>query len=168
MAELELKQVVPKEFCLACDGCCRFIDPQSVFTPHLTGQDSDLLFKAGLAQTSINKNRFNLVLQGPIYYCPCFNGRINECNFYSFRPLECRLYPFILAKKNNKAYLALDRKCPYVDSSFIRDNAQYIDYLREFFRLKELKELIRNNQDFLGDYSRDKMIEYIEKLSIEI
>lgn len=168
MRELKLKQVIPESVCLACDACCRFIDPESIFTPHLTGQDIDLLFRAGLARTLINRNRFNLVSSKSIYCCPCFNDKKNQCNFYSSRPLECELYPFILAKKNNKAYLALDKKCPFVGPGFIKENSKYIDYLKEILRSKGLEELIKGTEGLLGDYSQDKMIVYIEKLSIEI
>ena len=168
MQELKLKQVVPESACLACEGCCRFIDPESVFTPHLTGQDIDLLFSAGLARALINRNRFNLVASKSIYCCPCFNDKKNKCNFYYSRPLECELYPFLLAKKNNKAYLALDKKCPFVNSSFIKEKSKYIDYLREILSSKELKRLIRQTEGLLGDYSQDNMIVYIEELSIDL
>lgn len=167
MRAIKLKQVIPKKFCLACDVCCRFIDPNSIFTPYLTRTDADLLLEAGLPRKAINGNRFNLSPCGPINHCPCFSPDENKCSFYSFRPLECELYPFLLAKKNNEVYLALDKKCPFVGENFIKEMSKHIDYLKEILGSKEVAGLVKGAQNFPADYSRDKMIVYIDKIVIE-
>ncbi|MEW6008652.1 MAG: YkgJ family cysteine cluster protein [Candidatus Omnitrophota bacterium] len=162
----ELKQIVPKEICSKCEVCCRFSEQNSVFAPHLLEADLKMLFEAGLSQEIIEGFRFKLREENSLYLCPCFKKEKNRCKFYSERPLECRLYPFLLARKNDKIFLAMDSKCPWVNEQIIKKNTKYIKYLKEFLERKPIIEIISENKSFIGDYTKDDAVEYLEELKI--
>ena len=42
----------------------------------------------------------------------CHYFKDGKCEIYPFRPLECRLYPWVLTWKDNKLDLRLDELCP--------------------------------------------------------
>lgn len=45
--------------------------------------------------------------------CTFLDNKTKRCKIYNQRPLECRLYPFLLALKKDKVGIKLDRRfCP--------------------------------------------------------
>lgn len=159
---MELKQFVPSEFCLACDVCCRFSEANSVWSPVLT--DTDI---RKIPKDLINKNnKFELVHYKDVYLCPCFSPVNNKCGIYNNRPLDCMLYPFLLARRNNKIFLSFDLKCPFLqkkqESPEFKD---YVKYLVEFLDQDELKELIKRNQQIIGDYQED--VVFLQEISLK-
>jgi len=59
------------------------------------------------------------------YECPAFSTETNRCNVYDDRPLDCRIYPFVLAYDltGTRVVLALDMLCSY---AFENQNAPVI------------------------------------------
>jgi len=51
-----------------------------------------------------------------IFRCPAFRPEFNDCAVYAERPLDCRLYPFMLTydKQGRKVFLGLDTYCPVI------------------------------------------------------
>lgn len=50
------------------------------------------------------------------FFCFYLDLEDNKCNVYQNRPFECRLYPFLINKRNESqsVCLAIDPNCPYV------------------------------------------------------
>lgn len=50
------------------------------------------------------------------YECPAFDSDTNRCTIYSRRPLDCRLYPFLLTfdERGEQVLLTADFLCPFV------------------------------------------------------
>ncbi|MCX5715534.1 MAG: phosphatidylglycerol lysyltransferase domain-containing protein [Candidatus Omnitrophica bacterium] len=98
-----MKQFIPSECCLKCDVCCRFLDAES---PYAAGLD---LTPEG--------NRFTQPLHaGAGFICSCLNPKNNRCKIYVDRPLDCKLYPFVLMwdEDYKDIVLGLDHKCPHI------------------------------------------------------
>lgn len=159
-----LKQIVPPELCFKCEVCCRFVEKKSIFAPHLLEADLKILFEAGLSPDTTEGFRFRLKEEGSLHLCPCFKKEKNICKQYKERPLECRLYPFLVARKANKIFLAVDSKCPWVSEKIIKKNADYILRLKEFLGSPPLMRMMLENKSFLGDYSHDLTVQYLEEL----
>ncbi len=160
----KLKQIVPEKLCSKCEVCCRFVEKKSVFAPRLLEADLKILFEAGLSPDITEGFRFRLKEEGSLYFCPCFKKEDNICKFYNQRPLECRLYPFLVARKDNKIFLAVDSKCPWVSEKIIEKNADYILSLKKFLQSPDLMQMMLENKSFLGDYSHDPTVQYLEEL----
>ena len=77
---------------------------------------------AGLAGRSFLPGRYGgggqalLCARGGEFCCPGFNAGMNGCEVYAARPLDCRLYPFVLMYEagGGGVWLGVDGCCPVV------------------------------------------------------
>ncbi len=155
MPELSLKQFVPSEVCLKCDGCCRYKEADSAWRPKLGAGD-----KAGLADLITAGDVLDA--QGYVktiqscgkHFCQFLNGGDNTCSIYTKRPFECSLYPFILAKTPDTVKVYAHLSCPYVQDHLphVQFDA-YVAYLKEFFHQADIREFLSRNKAMFHDYS---------------
>jgi uncharacterized protein len=165
MIELSLKQFVPSEVCLKCDGCCRYKEADSAWRPKL-GQDE----QAGLAALItagdiLDSQGYIKAIQASSphaghsrelerHFCRFLNQGDNTCGIYTKRPFECSLYPFILSKAHDAVKVYAHLACPFVQDHLPRaDFDAYAAYLKEFFRRAETKGFLSRNKAMFHDYS---------------
>lgn len=110
------------ERCLGCDVCCRFASPTAAFVPFFTAAEAAA---CGLAPTSWTPEpearnpepgvRPLVVREGEWWRCPLRAEGSQACTAYGRRPLDCRLYPFVLAfdRLGKGVWLGLDSACPF-------------------------------------------------------
>ena len=155
-----MNQFVLSKACLACDGCCRFIEEKSLWRPKITleekeqiaGLDSiDKVFPEGTVDES---GRIKTVPCVYSYVCAFFNVEDHACGIYNRRPFECQLYPFLLVKIKDSFFLGVHMHCPYVQEYFdTQDYRRYVEYLRQFFAQDNVKDYLRKNYKIISDYS---------------
>ena len=112
-----LEQFIPKGFCIECDGCCRFAEPSSVWTPCLLSHEARSFLDQGLIgpeRLSPEGRLLALEAGGDSCPCPFLDLSGNACRIYEARPIECQLYPFLLSRRQGRLFLAVDPHCPYV------------------------------------------------------
>ncbi len=66
----------------------------------------------------------------------CFFYENHKCQIYSYRPIDCRLYPFGIVNKENKYYLVLYKnpcKGFFANKDFIDENISQIELLIKSF-----------------------------------
>lgn len=110
--------------CLACDVCCRFPLPTSPLAPFFSNAEINRANTAGLPETSFPPGRYGpghavlLRKEGAAFRCPAFRPTSNDCRIYNDRPLDCRLYPFMLMfdRTGRSVSLGFDTCCPAVAS----------------------------------------------------
>ena len=165
---MQLKQLIPEEFCLRCDVCCRFPQAHTVWAPlfadseikYLVEKDilPPLVFtdyqKTKIANNSSNVSaqRINLIKYKDYFICPCFNPPNSKCKIYGNRPFECQLYPFLLTKKGDKFYLTQDKKCPYLDGLEQSQLKEYVNYLKKEFRKEDVVFFLKQNLVLFTEY----------------
>lgn len=168
---MQLKQFIPKRFCLKCDVCCRFQDKYSIWAPlfliaeikYLVGNNilPPLLFTTSypIATKEYIDNKkdntaqhINLIRHKDYFICPCFDPSDSKCKIYINRPFECQLYPFLLTRKDNKFYLALDKKCLFLKIANEDRTKNYIDYIEKEFNKKEAKDFLKQNEELFTEY----------------
>lgn len=115
----DLPQLVPSEVCLRCDVCCRFPETDSPMRPFFTAQEIREAVAAGIPEDRFphpDGGRIALVShpRGKGYVCPAFDVATQECRIYDARPLDCRLYPFVVSRHQRRRVLAVDHLCPFV------------------------------------------------------
>lgn len=137
-----MKQFVPSKFCLECRGCCRFSQSDSVWAPHFLKREMPFTPKPSK--------------EGG-FVCPFLNPEDNRCKIYETRPFECRLYPFLLNKKNGKPFLAVHINCPFIEENInTKEFKEYTKYLAGLLKSAPFKEILKNNPQIIHTYETQK------------
>ncbi len=148
---MEIKQVIPQEFCLQCCGCCRFSEPESVWKPHLLQEEKVALGEINIIANPVQDN----------YICQRLELQSNKCGIYNNRPFDCRFYPFLFSRKKGKFFLSLDTNCAYVSQKGKEAQFQrYINDFIEFVRGPHFLDILRRNPQLLQEY--DGVLDLVE------
>lgn len=134
--EVEVPQIVSSPECLPCQVCCLFPDRSTAFRPFFAGEEISVhssnemertrLF--GTLTTAIG-SQAELIEEGGGFRCPFLESATHACRIYRDRPLDCRLYPFMIAcaPDGESVHLVLDLHCPPLrdvpDSARVRNHA---------------------------------------------
>ncbi|HBU07754.1 MAG TPA: hypothetical protein DEA99_00805 [Candidatus Omnitrophica bacterium] len=132
---MELKQFVPSDYCLKCVGCCRFLENPTIWAPQ----------------------GFRLVKNNNGYRCEHLKEENNRCAIYPQRPLDCRLYPFLLVKKGSSLQLGLHESCCFVEEKqpAPADIQTYAQYLKNRLNSASFISAIRKNPEIASDYQEN-------------
>lgn len=169
-----MRQFVPQSVCLSCQGCCRYAERDTVWAPIFLFEEIVALTEKNIlpvclfSHSYVHKKeaaRIDLVEEESGIVCPCFDSKKNTCKIYAFRPLDCQFYPFLLAKKEDKKYLALDGHCPYVEEH--RHSEEFKKYVKElvaWLHSEEFLGVAAASPEIFQEYP--KTIEFLVPLSI--
>ena len=132
---MELKQFVPSDYCLKCVGCCRFLENPTIWAPQ----------------------GFRLVKNNNGYLCEHLKEENNRCAIYPQRPLDCRLYPFLLVKKGGSLQLGLHESCCFFEEKqpAPADIQTYAQYLKNRLNSASFISAIRKNPEIAADYQEN-------------
>jgi len=143
----QIKQIIPQDFCLACQGCCRFLKQKTVWSARLMKREKEKL--------GCRFNKLRLFAHPQKNICEFFNYRQNKCRIYSRRPFDCRLYPFLLQRKGRRIYLAVETNCPFVQDNQDSPGFQkFIRYLIALLRRPDWRRTLRDNPQVIQKYTR--------------
>ncbi len=164
-----LKQFVPSEVCMSCDGCCRFKEADSTWRPKMTGgeikaaKQSDLFFKIFTKDKVDSTERIKTVSCEGQHFCTFLDQKTNACRVYDQRPFECRLYPFVLTKKENKTVVMTHHHCPYIQQKRqTQEFKDYTKYLEGFLKSKDVANFVKQNSGVWEEYPDDQdQLEYL-------
>ena len=130
--------------CLRCEVCCRFPSADSPLAPYFSHAEMECAVAAGMPGDAFPPGRYGpgfsarLAVEAPnaltvrsagyqpavgqdcptyalpSFRCPAFRTATNDCAAYAARPLDCRLYPFMLLydADGKEVFLGLDTYCP--------------------------------------------------------
>jgi Fe-S-cluster containining protein len=161
-----IKQVIPRDYCLGCQGCCRFGQQDSVWLPCLLNEEIEGLLKKNFPSSLISgekkirsqphpeENNFTPPLRaGAGFICSFFVPQDNKCKIYAFRPFECQLYPFLINRKDDKIFLAVDLRCPFAQENLKNPKyKKYIQYLTDLFNGSSVIQILKNNPQIIQTY----------------
>lgn len=162
-----IKQFVPSEFCLEkCRCCCRFSQQDSVWSPCLLDEEIEALSKLNIPPSVISQSKKIRLVPfpkekieelpahvGPLFICPFLDMKNSKCNIYESRPLECRLYPFLINKREKRIFLSVDLGCPFIEENLqTKGFKEYTDYLFSLLNEPVYLNLLRNNPQIIQVY----------------
>ncbi|MDP1854311.1 MAG: phosphatidylglycerol lysyltransferase domain-containing protein [Candidatus Omnitrophota bacterium] len=134
---MQVKQFIPQEICLECDGCCRFSEKDTPWTPY----------------------KREVVSCNDYFICSSFEASMRKCRNYEARFLDCRIYPFILHGQGGKVYLAVDLNCLYASQKINTEEFRgYASYLNDFLNGDEAKKFLRDNSGLICRYNEELKI----------
>ena len=154
-----IKQLIPQKFCLACLGCCRFLEPDSCWSPRLLkGEAKNLAQKKLLDKKQLAGLRVPLRLSRDAdndWACLFLEPRSNKCQAYPYRPFDCQLYPFLLQREENRILLAVDPNCPFAkrqaDSLELK---KYAAYLIKLLNSPYYQKVLKENRQIIQRYDQ--------------
>ncbi len=151
-----IKQLIPQEVCLKCQGCCRFREAGSVWLPCVTEEEIQTLLDENIPPAAISIDRKIQPVPHPGgegFICAFFDLAKNKCKIYHLRPLECQLYPFLINLRGKKIILTVDLNCPYVEANLkSKEFKEYSEYLVNFLNSPAQLELLKDNPQLLKTY----------------
>ncbi len=151
-----IRQAIPHDYCLSCQGCCRFSQQDSVWLPCLLNEEIENLLKKNFPPSLISqekKIRCEPYLGENNFICSFLEPRENKCQIYAFRPFECRLYPFLINQEGKEIFLAIDLKCPFAQKNLESPEFKlYLRYLADFLNSQEGSALLKNNPQLFQAY----------------
>lgn len=155
----KIMQFLPQEVCLSCDGCCRFSQEHSIWSPAFLDAEKKLICKNPSYKGMISASQSIKSLPLKDYFiCPFFDAENNRCKIYDIRPLECELYPFLINKIGSRIHLAVDLNCRFVrDKLGDKDCQDYVDYLLKFLSRPAVTLAIRKNLRIFKDYTEGRV-----------
>ncbi len=153
---IPLRQFVPSDVCLACQGCCRFAEDNSVWLPCLLDEEIQDLLDKNIPPATITLDR-KIVPKpkhdGDGFVCAFLNEQDSSCKIYGMRPFECQLYPFLIALRGKKVILTVDLNCPYIEKTVNTEAfKEYVRYLEAFLNAPAQVELLGNNPHIVQAY----------------
>lgn len=140
-----IKQLIPKNFCLDCQGCCRFAKSESVWSPILLNEEKKN-YSTGVIRLIRDKKQ-------DIFLCEFLAAADNKCKIYDSRPFDCQLYPFLINRKAQNIFLSVDLKCPYIQKR-LKNGAfrKYARYLTGFLSGREGRRFLEANPQIIQEY----------------
>ncbi len=155
MLEITLKQFVPSEVCLRCNGCCRYKEEGSAWRPKVGAEDKKDLAGFITGGDVLDSQGYIQTIQAcGEHFCRFLNGTDNTCSIYTQRPFECSLYPFILSQTPDGVKVYVHLACPFVQDHLSSPAYEvHVAYLKEFFHRPEIREFLFRNKAMFHDYS---------------
>jgi Fe-S-cluster containining protein len=157
----------PLSDCERCRTCCRFEEYESYFAPIFADSERRRLDAAGIAAGFVRHGRqedvwqVQLVPEGRHHLCPFLDGESQRCRIYAHRPLDCRIWPFILMRdREEKTVLGhfSRERCP----SFRRlSDLQFAERVRrtaEWLRSEAVCGLLREYPGLVWPYDGDAAV----------
>lgn len=153
-----IRQFTPSVFCLKCHGCCRFREASSVWLPCLLDEEIQDLLDKKIPPAAISIDRKIRPIPNPnvsesAFICAFLDAGENKCRIYDARPLECQLYPFLIAMRGKKVFLTVDLNCPYVKEKINQPEfKEYARYLTDYLNSPKQIRLLKDNPHFIQAY----------------
>jgi Fe-S-cluster containining protein len=149
-----MEQFLSSDYCLRCRGCCYFPEEFSVWSPYVTNAESAALPKGPAGEACVTAaHSIRLVPDRGEFRCIFLDPESHACAIYPSRPLECRIYPFLLAAREGKIFLAIDTYCPYVKEQMGTEHMKlYIERLVAFLNDPRQKSLVLSNPHLIHPY----------------
>lgn len=157
----QVPQIVPEEWCFRCRVCCRFPDTQGVQTPTWSQMEGGWVGRSAKLPEWLQPEPGSPALSprlercGEGYRCPAFDASSGRCSIHADRPLDCRLYPFVLAQSpgGSEVVLAMDAKCPYIqEHGADPEMARYASKLASYLDAPVAEEYVRQNPRIVGPF----------------
>lgn len=161
----EIKQFIPQEFCLKCQGCCRFSRQDSAWLPCLLDEEiQELLDNNSIPAANISIDRRIQPVadeKSGLFFCAFFKKEENKCRIYDLRPFECGLYPFLITLRGKKVLLTVDLNCPYIqEKTNSSEFKEYVQYLTDFLNSPSRLKMLKSNPQVIQAY--EEVLDVVE------
>jgi len=144
--------------------CCYFLDEDKYFAPILTDGEAQFLDKRLLRKNKDYQNVYQIKLivskkRKKYFVCPFFNEKNKRCSVYKKRPLDCRLWPIVIAysKDKNKIEIVCANKnyCPKLKEISKKDFYEYKKYIVSYLNSEPIQNKIKKYPGIIWKHQKD-------------
>ena len=149
-----MENIVNSKICLKCRGCCIFDNEDSYLAPHLSIKESKLIKKYFLEKEGIfykiklKKYKKNKKL----FKCSFLKEANQHCLIYKKRPMECKIWPFVVGKGKNKnsvyLYVVNSDWCPAVIKNKLK-GGDIAESVSKFIRVSGFLDEIKRGERYV-------------------
>ena len=174
---VDVPQFLPNGYCLSCQGCCRFESSTTDWRPQIFldeiyhWRDKDPEFSREIFTTkALDKGcRLRTEDGGTSFNCRYLDPATSVCHIYQNRPWECRIYPFLIRRKNGKVFLSVHGPCPYVRSTYGKDEyTEFVEKFKRYLTEPDVRRLLAANAEVFPTYEMfDGEIVDIQELLVD-
>lgn len=148
----KIRQFVFRDFCLSCLGCCRYNCTPSIWAPNLLEEEQRALGVKEIEPITSPSAEGEFSVGQP-YICCFLDPQSNLCQVYARRPLECRLYPFLLVRCQRQFCLSIDLNCLFIKDKLDKKEFKiYRDYLLRYLRKPAVLSTLSRNRQIFSSY----------------
>ncbi len=161
MRSYGLKQIVPSDICLQCEGCCRFESDTTEWRPLVCQEERVRTMNEEATEVPFSIQTVDAFgylhatrCGGECFPCQYFSMTDYSCAVYNRRPFECALYPFVFYRKGEERWLSVHLPCPYVRDQLHTEEFQgHIRFMKEWLVNPGIQQFLRRNPSVFHEYS---------------
>ncbi len=151
--------------CQKCRGCCKFKKDEEYFAPLFTLDEmkrinadkkmfkrkSERVFQIKLVKSKFDEN---------ILVCPFLDENTHLCKIYANRPFDCKFWPFIFMKTNDKIQLGCFKKdyCEITKRMSDEDFEKHLSSVFEWIKVNKVFDLIKNHPELIWEKEDDVVV----------
>lgn len=151
-----------KQGCQKCRECCKFEKDEIYFAPLFTKEEVDELNKENITFKKKSNNVFQIELKksNNYYVCPFLDESNHLCTIYEKRPFDCRIWPFIFMKKDNRIVLACFDKdlCPDMENMKKRQFPRLTKKVLKWIKKNDILKLIKEHEGLVWGFEEDAFV----------
>lgn len=163
--------MVTYDDCLACRECCTFDPEDRYFAPVFTRAEMRRVQKSGAhvefrqKEGSHNVYQPTLVVSrrdGDMLVCPLLDEETHRCTVYDLRPMDCRLWPYLLVKSpvagTVDLYCFNESECPSLRRQGRAQREEVRQQVRAFACSDECRDMLRDHPGLVWDPEPDTFL----------
>jgi len=146
------------------EGCCYFLNEDKYFAPILIEEEAQLLDKQLLTKYKNFHGVYQIKLipskkRKGYFVCPFFNEENKRCSVYKKRPLDCQLWPIVMAYSKDKKMIEIvcaDKNCcPKLKQMNEKDFNKYKKHIVDFLNSQGFRKRIKKYPGIIWEYQKD-------------
>ena len=153
-----MKKITTSKTCLKCKNCCLFEKDESYLSPYFSSKErigiDKKFFKKG-AGSGWQAKLVPYSKDKELLRCSFLDEKTHRCRIYSKRPIECKLWPFVVSwdKERKNIILSLVDKsfCPATEISKVK-KMEVARSIAQYFKKSDTLKEIDGGEIFIWPY----------------
>lgn len=160
-----MKSLIRTSDCMKCQHkCCYFQKEDAYFSPVLTKEETQYIDKQFLVKVQGSSGVYQIKLissklKKGYLVCPFFDEKSTLCLIYKKRPLDCKLWPVVIAYSKNKKKVeivcAKKNSCPRLKQINKKEFEIYKNNIVQFLNKREIIKRLYKYPETIWNYEKD-------------
>lgn len=162
-----MKKAVSSKDCFSCRDCCYFYKNQRYFAPVFTEDEVRRIRKLRRKLPTFKRYKdyphtYQVVLKKVrkkklMYVCQFLDEKTHVCTIYKERPFDCRIWPLLIMRKKDRAYIAYFNQdfCPALKNMTKKGLDKYMRYMVKLITGERYIRFLKKNPALIWGWEKD-------------